>query len=95
MPPTRSSDIHAAGAAASIVSFLTWILGHYVFHSAAVPPEVTGILVLTVPYVLSVGASYAVRRGRLRAARDAAYLASLKPVQAPPVAPPTGQPPAK
>ncbi|MEU9048392.1 hypothetical protein AB0D63_43390 [Kitasatospora sp. NPDC048343] len=92
MPPTRSAaDVHAAGATASIVSFVTWILGRYLFHGS-VPAEVIGILFLTAPYALGVGAAWVARRRRLRDARDAAYLASLKPVQTalqvPPVDPP-------
>lgn len=74
---TSKVEIHTVGAVASITSFVTWILARFVFHGE-VPPEVIGMIFLAVPYGLSVGAGYVARRRRLRTARDAAYIRSLK-----------------
>lgn len=78
-----TADVHAAGVVASIVSFVTWVLGRYVFRGQ-VPPEVTGIILLTIPYGLAMLGAYAVRRRMLRAARDAAYIRSLGGPSTPP-----------
>lgn len=71
------TDIRTAGAVASVASFVTWLLGRYIF-SGEVPPEVTGFVMLTVPYLLATLSAHAVRRRQLRAAQDAAYIRSLK-----------------
>jgi hypothetical protein len=71
------TDIRTAGAVASVVSFVTWLLGRYIFDGS-VPPEVTGIVLLTVPYLLAMLSAHAVRRRQVRAAETAAYIRSLK-----------------
>lgn len=79
-----TADIHTAGVVSTIVSFSTWVLGRYVFHGS-VPPEVTGIILLTIPYALALAGARVVRKRQLQAAKDAAYIRGL--------ASPTGTPP--
>jgi len=83
-PDTGSTaDIHTAGVVSTIVSFTTWVLGRYVFHGS-VPPEVTGIILLTIPYALALAGARVVRKRQLRAAKDAAYIRSLGAPSGPP-----------
>lgn len=93
MPTQKAGAVlHAAGAAASIVSFITWTLQRFVFAGSEVPPEVAGLVFLTVPYALGAAGAWLARRRRIRDARDAAYLRSLKAVQVPRQDPPQGPP---
>jgi len=76
MPPISKSDIHATGATASVMSFITWLLGRWVFHGA-VPPEVTGIILLVLPFTISLVTGYAVRHKLMADAKTAAHILSL------------------
>jgi hypothetical protein len=88
MPPISKSDIHATGATASLLSFITWLLGRFVFHGS-VPPEVTGAILLVLPLGISLVTGYAVRHRLMADARTAAHIMSLTEPATTPQRPPT------